>query len=60
MLLAAAWQRLLVAGLAVAGLWAAVLWVAPGSPNATPEQPSVRVATQPAAADLPDTAELHV
>jgi hypothetical protein len=60
MLLAAAWQRLLVAGLSVAGLWAAVLWVAPGSPNATPEQPSVRVAAQPAAADLPDTGVLRV
>ena len=59
MLLAAAWQRLLVAGLAVAALWAAVLWVAPGTPNATPEQPSVRVAAQPAAVGLPATGLLR-
>ena len=42
MLLAAAWQRLLVAGVAVAALWAAVLWVAPSTPSTAPAQPSVR------------------
>lgn len=44
MLLAAAWQRLLIGGLAVAGLWAAVLWVAPATPRTAPAQPAVRVA----------------
>jgi hypothetical protein len=47
MLLAAAWRRLLVAGLAVAGLWAAVLWVAPSTPSTAPAQPSLRVAAPP-------------
>ena len=41
MLLAAAWKRLLVAGVAVAALWAAVLWVAPSTPSTAPAQPSV-------------------
>jgi hypothetical protein len=49
MLLAAAWRRLLVAGVAVAGLWAAVLWVAPSTPSTAPAQPSVQVAAQPTA-----------
>src|SRR5271167_2165332 len=49
MLLAAAWQRLLVAGVAVAVLWAAVLWVAPSTPSTAPAQPSVRVAVRAAA-----------
>src|SRR5580698_1752840 len=49
MLLAAAWRRLLVAGVAVAGLWAAVLWVAPSTPSTAPAQPSLRVPAQPAA-----------
>ena len=44
MLLAAAWRRLLVAGIAVAGLWAAVLWVAPSTPRTGPAQPAVPVA----------------
>jgi hypothetical protein len=48
MLLAAAWKRVLVAGLAVAALWAAVLWVAPSAPLLSPVQPSVPVATRPA------------
>jgi hypothetical protein len=47
MLLAAAWRRLLVAGLAVVGLWAAVLWVAPATPSTAPAQPVVRVAPRP-------------
>src|ERR1700746_3202844 len=47
MLLVAAWQRVLVAGVAVAGLWAAVLWVAPSTPSIAPAEPSVRVAAQP-------------
>ncbi len=45
MLLAAAWKRLLVAGVVVAALWAAVLWVAPSTPSTAPAQPSVRVAS---------------
>src|SRR6185437_764593 len=45
MLLAPAWQRLLVAAVAVAALWVAVLWVAPSTPTVAPAQPSVRVAT---------------
>ena len=60
MLFASAWQRLLVAGVAVATLWAAVLWVAPGTPNATSEQPSVRVAAQPRFVELPVTGALRV
>jgi hypothetical protein len=47
MLLAAAWQRLLVAGFAVAAIWAAVLWVAPSTPSLAPAQPSMRVAAAP-------------
>src|SRR5262245_7760090 len=43
MLLAAAWQRLLVAGAAVALLWSAVLLVAPSTPSTAPAQPSLRV-----------------
>lgn len=49
MLLAAAWQRLLIAIVAVAGLWAAVLWVAPSTPSTAPAQPSARVAARPVA-----------
>jgi hypothetical protein len=60
MFFASAWQRLLVAGVAVATLWAAVLWVAPGTPNATSEQPSVRVAAQPRFVALPVTGALRV
>jgi hypothetical protein len=59
MLLAAAWQRLLVAGLAVAALWAAVLWVAPSTPTTAPAQPSVRVAAQPTAGAVSDTGVLR-
>jgi hypothetical protein len=59
MLLAAAWQRLLVAGLAVAALWAAVLWVAPSVPNISPDQPSVGVAPQAAFVALPGTGALR-
>src|SRR5215469_2861800 len=47
MLLAAAWRRLLIAGVAVAGLWAAVLWVAPSTPSTTPTEPSLRVTAPP-------------
>ena len=49
MLLAAAWRRLLVAGVVVAGLWAAVLWVAPSTPSTAPAQPALRVPMPPAA-----------
>jgi hypothetical protein len=59
MLLAAAWRRLLVAGVALAGLWGAVLWVAPTSPSAVPAQPSVRVAAQPTAAAVSETGALR-
>jgi hypothetical protein len=59
MLLLAAWRRLLVAGLAVAGLWAAVLWVAPSTPSTAPAQPSLRVAAQPTAAPVSETAALR-
>jgi len=59
MLLAAAWRRLLVAGVAVAVLWAAVLWVAPTTPATAPAQPPVRVATQPTAAAVPESGALR-
>jgi hypothetical protein len=59
MLLAAAWRRLLVAGVAVAGLWAAVLWVAPSTPSRAPAQPSLRVAAQPTAAAVSETGTLR-
>ncbi|MGA7262012.1 MAG: choice-of-anchor tandem repeat NxxGxxAF-containing protein [Stellaceae bacterium] len=59
MLLAAAWRRLLVAGVAVAGLWAAVLWVAPSTPSTAPAQQSVRVAAQPMPAGVPETGALR-
>lgn len=50
MLLAAAWRRLLIAGVAVAALWAAVLWIAPSTPSTSLAQPSLRVAVRAAAA----------
>src|SRR5271165_1629984 len=59
MLLAAAWRRLLVAGVAVAALWAAVLWVAPSTPSTAPAQPSLRVAAQPKAAAVFETGALR-
>jgi hypothetical protein len=59
MLLAAAWRRLLVAGVAVAGLWVAVLWVAPSTPSTAPAQPSVRVTVQPTAAAVSETGVLR-
>ncbi|MGC1886368.1 MAG: choice-of-anchor tandem repeat NxxGxxAF-containing protein [Stellaceae bacterium] len=59
MLLAAAWRRVLVAGVAVAGLWAAVLWVAPSTPSTAPAQQSLRVAAQPMAAAVPVTGALR-
>src|SRR6516165_8614933 len=59
MLLAAAWRRLLVAGVAVAVLWAAVLWVAPSTPSTTPAQPSARVAALPAAEPLSERGPLR-
>jgi hypothetical protein len=60
MLLAAAWRRLLVAGLAVAGLWVAVLWVAPTTPSTTSAQPSVRVASPAPAVPESATGDLRV
>jgi len=59
MLLAAAWQRLLIAGVAVAGLWAAVLLVAPSTPSTAPAQPSARVAALPTAERLSEGGLLH-
>src|SRR5580700_10979347 len=59
MLLAAAWRRLLVAGVAVAGLWAAVLWVAPSTPSTAPAQPSLRVPAQPAAVPVTEAGVLR-
>ena len=59
MLLAAAWQRLLVAGAAVAVLWGAVLWVAPSTPSTAPAQPSVRVAAQQSVIAIPETGNLR-
>jgi hypothetical protein len=59
MLLAAAWRRLLVAGMVVAGLWAAVLWVAPSTPSTAPAQPSVRVGEQTMAVPPPETGALR-
>ena len=58
-MLAAAWQRLLVAGVAVAALWVAVLWVAPSTPSTAPAQPSVRVAAQPTSVSVPETGVLR-
>lgn len=55
MLLAPAWQRLLIAGVAVAGLWAAVLWVIPSTPSTAPAQPPVRVAALPTAIPMSTT-----
>src|SRR6266852_5522204 len=59
MLLAAAWQRLMVAGVALAGLWAAVLWVAPSTPSTAPGQPSLRVAAQPKVVPVAETGALR-
>jgi len=59
MLLAAAWQRLLVAGVAVAALWAAVLWVAPSTPSTEPAERSLRVSAQPATARVPEEGALR-
>jgi len=59
MLLAAAWRRLLVAGMAVAGLWAAVLWVAPSTPSTAPAQPPVQVAAEPAEVEEPEDGALR-
>src|SRR5664279_4464180 len=47
MLLAAAWRRLLVAGVAVAAIGAAVLWVAPSTPSLAPAQRSALVGAVP-------------
>jgi hypothetical protein len=59
MLLAAAWRRLLVAGVALAGLWAAVLWVAPSTPSTAPARPSLRVPAQPAAVPVTEAGALR-
>ncbi len=56
MLLAAAWQRLLLACVAVAVLWAAVLWVAPSTPSTQVAKPAVRVAATAVTA-VPDTGD---
>src|ERR1700720_3842785 len=59
MLLAAAWRRLLVAGVAVAGLWAAVLWVAPSTPSTAAGQPAARVTAEAAAVAVSETGALR-
>src|SRR5215472_11269357 len=59
MLLAAAWRRLLVAGVAVAGLWAAVLWVAPSAPSTSTAQPSLRMPAQPTNVRVPEEGALR-
>jgi hypothetical protein len=59
MLLAAAWRRLLVAGVAVAAIWAAVLWVAPSTPSLAPAQRSVLVEAVPSAAPVIDAGPLR-
>jgi hypothetical protein len=59
MLLAAAWKRLLVAGVAVVALWAAVFWVAPSAPSITPAQPSARVSAPTVPITLPQRGTLH-
>ena len=59
MLLAAAWQRLLVAGVAVAALWAAVLWVAPSTPSTVPVEPALRVSAPPATIPVSEESALR-
>jgi hypothetical protein len=59
MLLAAAWRRLLVAGMAVAIMWAAVLWVAPSTPSTAPAQPSLRVPAPPAVVSVSEKGALR-
>lgn len=59
MLLAAAWQRLLIAIVAVAGLWAAVLWVAPSTPSTAPAQPAARVAALPTVVPIAESGPLR-
>jgi hypothetical protein len=59
MLLAAAWQRLLIAIAAVAALWAAVLWVAPSTPATAPAQPAARVAALPTAVPMSESGPLR-
>ena len=56
MLLAAAWQRLLLACIAVAVLWAAVLWVAPSTPSTQVAKPAVQVSATAVTA-VPDTGD---
>ncbi len=51
MLLSGAWQRVLIAAIAVAVMWAGVWWVAPSTPSISVAQPAVLVpANQTAAA----------
>lgn len=57
MLLAPAWLRLLVAGIAVAAVWAIVLWVAPSAPSVGPAQQAARVA--PTTGAPPDSGALR-
>lgn len=51
MLLTSAWQRMLIAAIAVTAMWVAVWWVTPSTPSITVAQPAVVVpATKTAAA----------
>lgn len=59
MLLATAWQRLVVAGIAVAALWVAVLWVAPSAPSIGPAQPSETVPRLSAPAPMVEAGPLR-
>jgi len=59
-LLAAAWRRVLVAGLAVAVIWIAVLWVAPSTPSLGLAERSARVGSAPAPGEIPDQGLLRV
>jgi len=56
MLLTSAWQRMLIAAIAVASMWLAVWWVTPSTPSITVAQPAVLVpATKTAATFGPMT-----
>src|ERR1700720_1668873 len=59
MLLAAAWQRLLIAMGAVGALWAAVLWVGPSTPSTAPAQPAARGAALPTAVPIAESGPLR-
>jgi len=59
MLLAAAWRRLLVAGVAVAAIWGAVLWIVPSTPSLAPVQPSALVGSVSSVTPAADAGRLR-